>query len=157
MDSGQRDLKNILIVSHLGLPWTRLGKQVTGNADHRQPPWTISDLDLQRRPQRGCFRLPPRLSIFYIVFLLCINIGLSSLASIYSQISVLCTSVLKSNSFSPNFLPLSFLSIPDLICPSEIRTFRCYEGTAYKLRPSPFGTYLPSPESVILLPEPNTA
>jgi hypothetical protein len=150
------DLKNILIVSHLRLPWTHLGKQVTGNADHRQPPRTILDSDLQRRPQRGCFRLPPRLSIFYIVFPLCINIGLSSLTSIYSQISVLCTSVLKSNSFSPNFFPLSFLSIPDLSCSSEIRTFRCYKGTAYKLRPSPFKTYLRSLESVILLPESNS-
>jgi hypothetical protein len=63
-----------------------------------------------------------------------------------------CTSVLKSPLFTPNFFPLSFLSIPDLSCPSEIRTFRCYEGTAYKLRPSFFGTYLWSPESVILLP-----
>jgi hypothetical protein len=64
-------------------------KIVTGNADHRQPPWTISDSDLQRRPRRGCFRLPPGLSILYIVFLICIFIGLTSLTSIYSQTSVL--------------------------------------------------------------------
>jgi hypothetical protein len=62
---------------------------------------------------------------------------------------------LKSTSFTPNSFPQSFLSIPDLCCPSEIRTFRYYEGTAHKLRPSPFGIHLQSPESVILLPEPN--
>jgi hypothetical protein len=42
---------------------------------------------------------------------------------------------LKSTSFTPNSFPQSFLSIPDLSSPSEIRTFRCYEGTAHKLRP----------------------
>jgi Reverse transcriptase (RNA-dependent DNA polymerase) len=62
---------------------------------------------------------------------------------------------LKSTSFTPNSFPQSFLSIPDLSSPSEIRTFRCYEGTAHKLRPSPFGNHLWSPESVILLPESN--
>jgi hypothetical protein len=66
------------------------------------------------------------------------------------------SSVLKSTLFTPNFFPQSFLSIPDLYCPSEIRTFRCYEGTAHKLRPSPFRTHLRSPESVILLSEPNS-
>jgi hypothetical protein len=129
---------------------------VTGNAGHRQPPWTISDSDLQRKPQRGCFRLPPRLSIFYIVFLLCSNIGLTSLTSIYSQTPVLCTPLLKSNLFTLNFLSLSFLLIPDLSCLFEIRTFRCYKGTAHKLRPSPFGTFLQSLESIILLPELNS-
>jgi hypothetical protein len=64
--------------------------------------------------------------------------------------------VLKSTSFTPNSSPQSSLSIPDLFSPSEIRTFRCYEGTAHKLRPSPFGSHLRSPEIVILLPEPNT-
>jgi RNase H-like domain found in reverse transcriptase len=66
------------------------------------------------------------------------------------------SSVLKSTLFSPNSFPQSSLSIPDLCCPSEIKTFRCYKGTAYKLRPSPFGIYLWSLESVILLPEPNS-
>jgi hypothetical protein len=33
-------------------------------------------------PQRGCFRLPPGLSIFHIIFLLCILIGLTSLATV---------------------------------------------------------------------------
>jgi hypothetical protein len=66
------------------------------------------------------------------------------------------SSVLKSTSFTPNSFPQSLLLIPDLYCPSEIRTFRCYEGTAHKLRPSPFGIYLRSPESVILLSEPNS-
>jgi hypothetical protein len=63
--------------------------------------------------------------------------------------------VLKSTSFTPNSFPQSFLSIPDLSSPSEIRTFRCYKGT-HKLRPSPFGIHLRSQESVILLPEPNS-
>jgi hypothetical protein len=66
------------------------------------------------------------------------------------------SSVLKSTSFTPNSFPQIFLSILDLCCPSEIRTFRCYEGTACKLRPSPFGIYLWSLESVIQLPEPNS-
>jgi hypothetical protein len=65
------------------------------------------------------------------------------------------SSVLKSTSFSPNSFPQSFLSIPDLCCSSEIRTFRCYKGIAYKLRPSPFGIYLQSLESAFLLPELN--
>jgi hypothetical protein len=65
------------------------------------------------------------------------------------------SSVLKSTLFTPNSFPQSFLSIPDLCYPSEIRTFRCYEGTAHKLRPSPFRVHLQSPESVILLSEPN--
>jgi hypothetical protein len=66
------------------------------------------------------------------------------------------SSVLKSTLFTPNFFPQSFLPIPDLSSPSEIRTLRCYEGTAHKLRPSPFGICLWSPESTILLPEPNS-
>jgi hypothetical protein len=66
------------------------------------------------------------------------------------------SSVLKSTSFTPDSFPQSFLSIPDLCCPFEIRTFRCYEGTAHKLRPSPFGICLQSLESIILLSEPNT-
>jgi hypothetical protein len=41
------------------------------------------------RPSEESFRLPPRLSIHYIVFLICILIGLTSLASIYSQTPVL--------------------------------------------------------------------
>jgi hypothetical protein len=126
---------------------------VTGNADHRQPPQTISDSDLWRRPWRGCFRLPPRLSIFsFYVY----NIGLTSLTSIYSQAPVLCILVLKSNSFTLNFLSLSFLLITDFSCPPEIRTFRCYKGTVHKLRPSPFRFHLCSPESNLLLPKPNS-
>jgi hypothetical protein len=64
--------------------------------------------------------------------------------------------VLKSTSFTPYSFPQSFLSILDLYCPSEIRNFRCYEGTAHKLRPSPFRTHLRSLESIILLSEPNS-
>jgi hypothetical protein len=66
------------------------------------------------------------------------------------------SSVLELTSFTPKPFPQSLLSIPDLCCPSEIRTFRCYEGTAHKLRPSPFGIHLWSPESIILLLEPNS-
>jgi hypothetical protein len=66
------------------------------------------------------------------------------------------SSVLKSTSFTPNSFPQSSLSILDLSSSSEIRTFRCYEGTAHKLWPSPFGSHLQSPEIVILLPEPNS-
>jgi hypothetical protein len=65
------------------------------------------------------------------------------------------SSVLKSTLFTPNSSPQSSLLIPDLSSPSEIKTFRCYEGTAHKLRPSPFGFHLWSLEIVILLPEPN--
>jgi hypothetical protein len=67
------------------------------------------------------------------------------------------SSVLKSTSFSPNSFPQSSLSIPDLCCPSEIRTFRCYKGTAYKLRPSPFKINLWSLKSIILPPKPNNS
>jgi hypothetical protein len=66
------------------------------------------------------------------------------------------SSVLKSISFTPKSFSQSFLSIPDLCYPSEIRTFRCYEGTAHKLRPSPFEIHLWSPESIILLSELNS-
>jgi hypothetical protein len=66
------------------------------------------------------------------------------------------SSVLKSTSFTPNSFPQSSLPILDFSSPSEIRTFRCYEGTTHKLRPSPFRSYLRSPEIVILLPEPNS-
>jgi hypothetical protein len=79
-----------------------------------------------------------------------------SLASIHSQIPVLFSSVLKSTLFTPNSSPQSSLSIPDLFSPSEIRTFRCYEGTAHKLRPSPFGTHFRSLEFFILLSKPNS-
>jgi hypothetical protein len=63
---------------------------------------------------------------------------------------------LKSTSFTLDSFPQSFLSTPDLSSPSEIRTFRCYEGTAHKLRPSPFRIHLRSLESITLLPEPNS-
>jgi hypothetical protein len=126
---------------------------VPGNADHRQPPRTILDSDLRRRPQRRCFGLPPRLLIFYIIFLLLVS--LLWLVYIVKPLYYY-SSVLKSTLFTPNSFPQSFLSTPDLCCPSEIRTFRCYEGIAHGLRPSPFGIYLRSPESDILLSEPNT-
>jgi hypothetical protein len=63
--------------------------------------------------------------------------------------------VLKLTPFTPNSFPQFSLPILDLCCPSEIRTFRCYKGTAYKLRPSPFRINPWSLESIILLPEPS--
>jgi hypothetical protein len=77
--------------------------------------------------------LPPGLSIFYIISLICKLIGFTSLASIYSQTPVLFSSVSKSTLFTPNSSPQSSLSIPDLFSPSEIRTFRCYKGTVTTL------------------------
>jgi hypothetical protein len=128
---------------------------VPGDADHGQLPQTILDLDLWRRPRRRCFRLPPRLSTF-ILFPLYVYLLVSLLWLVYIVKPLYYySSVLKSTLFTPNSFPQSFPSIPDLCCPSEIRTFRCYEGTAHKLRPSPFGIYLQSLESVILLSEPN--
>jgi hypothetical protein len=129
---------------------------VPGNADHRQLPWTILGSDLRRRPQRRCFRLPPRLLIFYITSLICIFIGLTSRLVYIIKPLYYYSSVLKSTLFTPDSPPQFFLSILDLCCPSEIRTFRCYEGTAHKLRPSPFRIYLRSSESDIVLSEPNS-
>jgi hypothetical protein len=51
------------ILGNLSL-WISLSNSLT-------PKVTISDLDLRRKPRRVCFRSPPRLSIFYIIFLLC--------------------------------------------------------------------------------------
>jgi hypothetical protein len=126
---------------------------VTGNADHRQLPQTQTFGGDLGENVSGC-HLDFQPCILF--FLICIFIGLTSLTSVYSQTPVLLSSVLKSTSFSPNSFPQSSLSILDLCCPSKIRTFRCYEGTAYKLRPSPFRIHLWSLESNIQLPEPNT-
>jgi hypothetical protein len=101
---------------------------------------------------KGEITFPPR------VFLMGLQLKLGHKAPSYNRrfyFVSLVTSVLKSTLFTPISFPLSFLSIPDLRCPSGIRTFRCYKGTAYKLRPSPFKIYLQSPESIIVLPEPN--
>jgi hypothetical protein len=125
---------------------------VPGNAVHGQLSRTRTSGGNHGEDVSGCH---PGLLIFYIIFLICKLIGLTSLASINSKTPVLFSSVLKSTSFTPNSSPQSSLLIPDLSSPSEIRTFRCYEGTAHKLRPSPFGSHLWSPEIVILLPEPN--
>jgi hypothetical protein len=104
MDSGHRDLKNILMTIS---PWTTSDSSWEASAWKCRPRVTISDSDLQRKPQRGCFRLPSGLSIFYIIFFLCILIGLTSLASIYSQTPVLFSSVSKSTLFTPTpFLSL---------------------------------------------------
>jgi hypothetical protein len=125
---------------------------VPGNADLRQLPQTRTFGGNLREYVSGCH--PWTFNLLYC-FPFMLLIGLTSLASIYSQTPVLFSSVLKSTSFTPDSSPQSFLLTPDLSCPSEIRTFRCYEGTAHKLRPSPFGIHLRSPESTILLPEPN--
>jgi hypothetical protein len=67
-DSSSRYLKNILIAIP---PRTTLDLSWEASAWWRRPWVTISDLDLRRKPRRVCFRLPPGLSIFYIIFLLC--------------------------------------------------------------------------------------
>jgi hypothetical protein len=129
---------------------------VPGNADHRQLPQTISGLDLQRRPRRRCFRFPPGLSTFILFSLyVCLLVSLFWLVYIVKPLYYY-SSVLKSTLFIPISFPQSFLLTLDLCCPSEIRTFRCYEGTAHKLRPSPLGICLQSPEPDILLSEPNS-
>jgi hypothetical protein len=86
----------------------------------------------------GCH--PDFQSFILFVFYVLILVSLSCLVYIVKSLYY-CTSVLKSTLFTPDFFPLSFLSILDLSCPSEIGTFKCYEGTAYKLRPHPFRTY----------------
>jgi hypothetical protein len=109
---------------------------VPGDTNLGQLPQTILDLDLWRGPQRRCFRLPPRLSTF-ILFSLYVNLLVSLLWLVYIVKPLYYySSVLKSTSFTPISFPQPFLSTLDLCCPSEIRTFRCYEGTAHKLRPS---------------------
>jgi hypothetical protein len=149
-DSGHRNLKNILLAIP---PRTHLGKQVPGNADHGRLSRTRTFRGNHGEDVSGCH---PDFQSFILFSFLCILIGLTSLASIYSQTSVLFSSVLKSTLFTPNSSPQSSLLIPDLFSPSEIETFRCYEGTAHKLRPSPFRIHLWSLEFIILLPEPNT-
>jgi hypothetical protein len=109
MDSGQRDLKNILVAI---------------------PSWTSSDLSWEAYPRLGpSEKASERMSQvatwtfnLYITFLVYSIIGLTSPASIYSQASVFCPSVLKSNSFTPDLLSCPFPYFQTLVCPSEIRT-----------------------------------
>jgi hypothetical protein len=113
------------------LSWTTLDlswKQVPGNADHGQLPRTISDSDLWRRPQRGCFRLP--LGLSFILFSLYVYSSVSFLWLVYIVKPLYYySSFLKSTSFTSNSFPQSFLSILNLCHPSEIRTFRARSVT----------------------------
>jgi hypothetical protein len=126
---------------------------VPGNADHGRLSRTrtfegnLGEYVLSCHPDFQSFIL----SSFYVYLL----VSLLWLVYIVKPLYYF-SSVLKSTSFTPNSFPQSSLPIPDLSSPSEIRTFRCYKGTAHKLRPSHFGSYLWSPEIVILLPEPNS-
>jgi hypothetical protein len=126
---------------------------VPGNADHGQLSRTRIFGGNHREDVSGC-----HLDLqSFILFPLYVNLLVSLLWLVYIVKSLYYfSSVLKATSFTPNSSPQSFLLIPDLFSPSEIRTFRCYKGTAHKLRPSPFGTHLQSLEFVILLPEPNS-
>jgi hypothetical protein len=134
----------------LGSKW--LVMQTTGN--HLRPSQTWTFGGNLREDVSGCH---PDFQSF-ILFSLYVYLLVSLLWLVYIVKPLYYySSVLKSTSFTPNSFPQSLLSIPDLCCPSEIRTFRCYKGTAYKLRPSPFGINLRSPESIILLPEPNSS
>jgi hypothetical protein len=126
---------------------------VPGNTDHRQlsRTWTFEG-DLGEDVS-GCH--PDFQSFILFFFYVYSLVSLLWLVYIVKPLYYF-SSVLKSTLFTPDSFPQSFFSIPDLYCPSEIRTFRCYEGTAHKLRPSPFGTHLQSPESIILLSELNS-
>jgi hypothetical protein len=153
MDSGRRDLRNILIAIS---PWTTsdpFGKQVPGNADHGRLSWTQTFRGNHGEDVSGCH--PDFQSFILFSFYVYLLVSLLWLVYIVKPLYYF-SSILKSTSSTPNSSPQSSLSIPDLFSPSEIRAFRCYKGTAHKLRPSPFGSYLRSLEIVILLPEPNS-
>jgi hypothetical protein len=127
---------------------------VPGNADHGQLSRTRT-FGGNLGEDVSCCHLDFQ-SFILFPFYVCLLVSLLWLVYIVKPLYYF-SSVLKSTSFTPNSFPQSSLLIPDLSSPSEIRTFRCYKGTAHKLRPSPFGSYLRSPEIVILLPEPNTS
>jgi hypothetical protein len=126
---------------------------VPGNTDHRQLSQTRTFGGDFGEDVSGCH--PDLQSFILFSFYVYSLVSLLWLVYIVKPLYYL-SSVLKSTSFTPDSFPQSFLLIPDLYCPSEIRIFRCYKGTAHKLRPSPFGTHLQSPESIILLSEPNS-
>jgi hypothetical protein len=126
---------------------------VPGNADHGRLSQTQTFGGNHREDVSGCHLDFQSFILFsFYVYLL---VSLLWIVYIVKPLYYF-SSVLKSTLFTPNSSPQSSLLIPDLSSPSKIRTFRCYEGTAHKLRPSPFGSYLQSPEIVILLPEPNS-
>jgi hypothetical protein len=125
---------------------------VPGNADHGRLSQTRTFGGNHGEDVSGCH--PDFQSIILFSFYVYLLVSLLWLVYIVKPLYYF-SSVLKSTSFTPNSFPQSFLSIPNLSSPSEIRTLRCYEGTAHKLRLSPFGTHLQSPEFIILLPEPN--
>jgi hypothetical protein len=126
---------------------------VPGNADHGQLSRTRTFGGDLGEDVSGCH--PDFQSLILFSFYVYSLVSLLWLVYIVKSLYYF-SSVLKSTSFTPNSFPQSSPQIPDLYCPSEIRTFRCYEGTAHKLRPSPFGTHLQSPESIILLSELNS-
>jgi hypothetical protein len=108
MDSGCRDLKNILIAIP---PRTTSDLSWEASAWWRRPWVTISDSDLWRKPRRVCFRLPPGLSIFYIIFLLCyLLVSLLWLVCVVKPLYYFSW-VLKSTLFTSNSFPQFFLSI----------------------------------------------
>jgi hypothetical protein len=150
--SKKKKRRKVIVRNSLGLPRTRLGKQVPGSPDHGQLSWTRTFGGDLREDVSGChLDFQSFILFFFYVYSL---VSLLWLVYIVKPLYYY-SSVLKSTSFTPNSFPQSFLSIPDLCCPSEIKTFRCYEGTAHKLRPSPFGIHLQSPEPIILLTEPH--
>jgi hypothetical protein len=126
---------------------------VPGNADHGQLSWTWTFRGNYGEDVSGCH--PDFQSFILFFFYVYLLVSLLWLVYIVKPLYYL-SSVLKSTSFTQNSFPQSFLLIPDLSSPFEIRTFRCYEGTAHKLRPSPFRSYLQSLEIIILLPELNS-
>jgi hypothetical protein len=126
---------------------------VPGNADHGQLSRTRTFRGNLGEDVSGCH--PDFQSFILFSFYVYLLVSLLWLVYIVKALYHF-SSVLKSILFTPNSFPQSFLSIPDLSSSSEIRTLRCYEGTAHKLRPSPFKTHLWSLEFVILLPEPNS-
>jgi hypothetical protein len=69
------------------------GNQVTSDTDHRHMHLRLSQP--QTISGKECFRLPPSIPDFYIVFLLYGTIGLTTPVGIYSQVLCTITLVLK--------------------------------------------------------------
>jgi hypothetical protein len=126
---------------------------VPGNADHGRLSRTWTFGGNHGEDVSGCH--PDFQSFILFFFYVYLLVSLLWLVYIVKPLYYF-SSVLKSTSFTPNSFPQSSLLIPNLSSSSEIRTFRCYEGTAHKLRSSPFGSYLRSPEIIILLLESNS-
>jgi hypothetical protein len=110
MDSGHRNLKNILIAIS--------SQTILDPSWEASRPWATTldylDSDLWRRPWRRCFRLPPGLSTF-ILFSLYVYLLVSLLWLVYIVKPLYYySSVLKPTSFTPNSFPQSLLSFLDL-------------------------------------------